>query len=112
MKAAASAVFLLLLASAVRAETEEGIVYGEAGGQQLTMDYYPPKGPGPHPVVIIIHGGGFVGGTSKNGSVCLLGGLPGPRGLRGILIHLPAGSEVSLPRHDRGRRARGALHPP
>jgi acetyl esterase len=46
--------------------TEENIVYGNAGGEQLTMDYYRAAGPGPHPVAIIIHGGGFVGGTSKN----------------------------------------------
>jgi acetyl esterase/lipase len=47
-------------------KSEDGLVYGEAGGQRLTMDYYPPPGKGPHPVVIIIHGGGFVKGDSKN----------------------------------------------
>ena len=46
--------------------TEENIVYGDAGGEQLTMDYYRAAGPGPHPIAIIIHGGGFVAGTSKN----------------------------------------------
>jgi len=46
--------------------TEENIVYGEAAGEKLTMDYYRAAGPGPHPIAIIIHGGGFVGGTSKN----------------------------------------------
>ncbi len=30
--------------------TEENIVYGKAGGEQLTMDYYRAAGPGPHPV--------------------------------------------------------------
>ncbi|MGA2185117.1 MAG: alpha/beta hydrolase fold domain-containing protein [Bryobacteraceae bacterium] len=44
------------------------ITYGAPGGEQLTMDYYAPSGPGPHPVAIIIHGGGFTGGTSRNGS--------------------------------------------
>src|ERR1022692_4615374 len=48
------------------AKSEDGIVYGEAGGEKLTMDYYPPEGPAPHPVAIIIHGGGYTRGTSKN----------------------------------------------
>lgn len=44
------------------------ITYGEADGEKLTMDYYAPSGAGPHPVAIIIHGGGFISGTSRNGS--------------------------------------------
>jgi len=44
------------------------ITYSHPGGVPLTMDYYAPSGPGPHPVAIIIHGGGFVSGTSRNGS--------------------------------------------
>lgn len=59
---------------------QNGIVYGEAGGQQLTMDFYPPAGKGPHPVVIIIHGGGFVGGTSKNGSEAYCADFLAPSG--------------------------------
>src|ERR1019366_5521564 len=47
-------------------KSEDGIVYGEAGGEKLSMDYYPPEGPAPHPIAIIIHGGGFIGGTGKN----------------------------------------------
>jgi len=62
------------------AKSEDGIVYGEAGGQQLTMDYYPPAGNGAHPVVIIIHGGGFVGGTSKNGSEAYCADFLAPAG--------------------------------
>src|SRR5216684_3218452 len=49
-------------------KSDDPIVYGEAGGEKLTMDSYPAAGPAPHPIAIIIHGGGFVGGTSKNGS--------------------------------------------
>jgi alpha-L-fucosidase 2 len=48
--------------------SQDGLVYGEAGGEKLTMDYYPASGTALHPIVIIIHGGGFVGGTSKNNS--------------------------------------------
>ena len=65
-----AALCLLFTASAAepRIPTRDGIVYGEAAGEKLTMDYYAPAGHGPHPIAIIIHGGGFTGGTSKNGS--------------------------------------------
>src|ERR1017187_1630856 len=56
------------IAAETRTPTEEGIVYGVADGQTLTMDYYAPKGGGVHPIVIIIHGGGYHGGDSKSGS--------------------------------------------
>src|SRR5215467_10321569 len=74
---------LILLGTAVAfaaAKSEDGIVYGEAGGEKLTMDYYPPAGPAPHPIVIIIHGGGFVGGTSKNGSEAYCADFLAPAG--------------------------------
>jgi acetyl esterase/lipase len=59
---------VLALAADQRTPTQEGIVYGVADGQSLTMDYYAPKGPEPHPVAIIIHGGGYQRGNSKSGS--------------------------------------------
>jgi acetyl esterase/lipase len=46
-------------AAEVRTPTQEGITYGVTDGQELTMDYYAPKGPAPHPIAIIIHGGGY-----------------------------------------------------
>jgi len=51
-----------------RTPTAEGLVYGEADGVRLTMDYYAPKGSGPHPIAIIIHGGGYQRGDSKSDS--------------------------------------------
>lgn len=68
MRMRCSIVTFLLAASTLlaTAKSEDGIVYGEAGGEKLTMDYYPPAGPAPHPVAIVIHGGGFTKGTSKN----------------------------------------------
>src|SRR5262245_48360263 len=74
---------LLLLAGPMAfgaAKSEDGIVYGEAGGEKLTMDYYPPAGPGPHPIAIAIHGGGFVGGTSKNNSAAYCANFLAPAG--------------------------------
>jgi alpha-L-fucosidase 2 len=76
------ALCLLFTASAAepRIPTRDGILYGEAAGEKLTMDYYAPAGPGPHPVAIIIHGGGFIGGTSKNGSEAYCADFLAPAG--------------------------------
>ncbi|MFN7996066.1 MAG: alpha/beta hydrolase [Bryobacteraceae bacterium] len=67
--------------------TQENIVYGEAGGEKLTMDYYAPSGQGPHPIVIIIHGGGFVGGTSKNNSEAYCADFLAPAGYSVLSIN-------------------------
>ncbi len=42
--------------------------YGGTDAAPLTLDYYKPTGPSPHPAVIILHGGGYVSGTSRSGS--------------------------------------------
>src|SRR6202163_2231463 len=78
-----NALILIFLAGAAAfagAKSEDGIVYGEAGGEQLTMDYYPAAGPAPHPIAIIIHGGGFVGGISKNNSEAYCADFLAPAG--------------------------------
>jgi acetyl esterase len=76
------ALCLLLTVSAAetRTPTQDSIVYGEAAGETLTMDYYAPAGPGPHPIAIIIHGGGYIGGTSKNGSEAYCADFLAPAG--------------------------------
>src|SRR2546422_5168095 len=74
---------LLFLAGAPAfgaAKSQDGIVYGEAGSEKLTMDYYPPAGLGPHPIAIIIHGGGFIRGTSKNNSEAYCADFLAPAG--------------------------------
>jgi acetyl esterase len=73
---------ILLLAAAACAamKSEDGLVYGEAGGEKLTMDYYPPAGPAPHPIAIIIHGGGYVRGNSKNNSEAYCADFLAPAG--------------------------------
>lgn len=35
------------------------------GFRPLTMDVHVPQGPGPHPVVVWVHGGGYVGGDRR-----------------------------------------------
>ena len=40
----------------------KGVTYREAGGQALAMDLMIPAGAGPHPVVLLVHGGGWIAG--------------------------------------------------
>ncbi len=68
------------LAANLRTPTQDGLIYGEAGGQQLTMDYYAPKGSGVHPIAIIIHGGGYRRGDSKSGSEAYCADFLAPAG--------------------------------
>jgi alpha-L-fucosidase 2 len=63
-----------------RKPTQDGLVYGEADGQKLTMDYYAPKGPGLHPIAIVIHGGGYQRGDSKSGSEAYCADFLAPAG--------------------------------
>src|ERR1035438_9761052 len=69
-----------LPAADTRTPTQEGLLYGEADGQKLTMDYYAPKGPGVHPIAIIIHGGGYQRGDSKSGSEAYCADFLAPAG--------------------------------
>jgi acetyl esterase/lipase len=55
-------------AADVRTPTQDGLEYGQADGESLTMDYYAPAGEDLQPIAIIIHGGGYQRGNSKSGS--------------------------------------------
>lgn len=60
-------------------------MYGVADGQTLTMDYYAPKGTlrkgeRAHPIIVIIHGGGYHGGDSKSGSEAYVADFLAPAG--------------------------------
>ncbi len=44
-------------------ETRKGVVYCNHDGVELAGDLYLPKGAGPHPVVICVHGGGWRAGA-------------------------------------------------
>jgi alpha-L-fucosidase 2 len=82
VQAVAIACFLstALYGADTRTPTQEGIVYGNADGQTLTMDYYAPKGEGIHPIAIIIHGGGYQRGNSKSGSEAYCADFLAPAG--------------------------------
>lgn len=45
--------------------TVQDIPYGAANGQELLLDAHIPDGPGPFPVAIIIHGGGWMNGDKE-----------------------------------------------
>jgi len=42
---------------------ERNVVYRTVDGQPLALDLYEPLSPGPHPVVVVIHGGGWSAGS-------------------------------------------------
>jgi len=69
-----------LLNAAPRVPTQDGLVYGHADGETLTMDYYAPQGDGVHPIAIIIHGGGYQRGDSKSGSEAYCADFLAPAG--------------------------------
>ncbi len=71
---------LTLLAADTRTPTQDGLVYGVVDGVTLTMDYYAPNGPAPHPIAIIIHGGGYQRGNSKSGSEAYCADFLAPAG--------------------------------
>ncbi len=60
------AIFLVLLAVhgvfAAPAQFVRDVVYAEAGGETLRLDAAMPAGPGPFPIALLIHGGGWTGG--------------------------------------------------
>ena len=41
---------------------DRDLVYATPGGQPQRLDLARPRGPGPHPLVVLIHGGGWSGG--------------------------------------------------
>jgi acetyl esterase len=86
MRFVATLLATILLASAVcsaadvRTPTQDGLQYGQADGEILTMDYYAPAGEGLHPIAIIIHGGGYQRGNSKSGSEAYCADFLAPAG--------------------------------
>jgi len=53
--------------------TADNLPYGTANGETLLLDAHVPVGPGPFPVVLIIHGGGWSGGDKANDIVPVFG---------------------------------------
>src|SRR3954451_7543820 len=62
MKSALLALLCGVLFSAVPTD-QTGVEYGKPGGHPLLLDLHVPDGPGPFPAAILVHGGGFDGGS-------------------------------------------------
>ena len=56
------------------------VPYAGTSADPLTMDVYNGSGPAPHPAVMIVHGGGFTSGTSRNGSEAYAADFLAPAG--------------------------------
>jgi acetyl esterase len=50
----------------MRAHSLQDVEYARSGGQSLRFDASFPAGAGPHPAVIIVHGGGWVAGHRRH----------------------------------------------
>lgn len=46
--------------------TKTNVEYGNVDGEELLLDIHVPKGDGPFPVAIYVHGGGWMGGDKAN----------------------------------------------
>jgi alpha-L-fucosidase 2 len=57
----------LIAINRVNAAVQTDIEYGTAAGVSLRLDASVPDGPGPHPAVILVHGGGWSGGDKDGG---------------------------------------------
>lgn len=44
----------------------EDVVYAQHGGEALRLDILQPAGPGPHPVLVYLHGGAFAIGSKRS----------------------------------------------
>src|SRR4051812_23954714 len=51
--------------AAAEVRVERDVVYAEPDGQKLRMDIYRPSEPGPHPAVVLVHGGGWLSGSKE-----------------------------------------------
>ena len=49
---------------------EHGVVFNRSATEPLLADLYRPPGPGPHPVVVVIHGGSWSSGDRTDFTTC------------------------------------------
>ena len=53
--------------------SDRDVVYGVADGRNLLLDVYRAPGPGPHPALLLIHGGGWAAGSKNDNAGMALG---------------------------------------
>lgn len=56
----------LLAAQSPEIDAYPDLTYGEAGGETLKVDVAVPRGPGPFPALLCVHGGGWIAGNRKD----------------------------------------------
>lgn len=56
---------LSVLSFTAHARMLKNVVYGHAGGTELTLDASIPDGAGPFPAAVLVHGGGWVAGDKQ-----------------------------------------------
>lgn len=66
MRAPALAVMLACAALSLAARDQKDLEFASPGGTPLLLDLHIPDGPGPFPAAILVHGGGFDGGSRDN----------------------------------------------
>ncbi len=71
------------------------VPYAGTASDPLTLDVYKLHGAGPHPAVIIIHGGGFLHGTSHNGSEAYAADFLAPAGFAVFSINYHLASKTA-----------------
>lgn len=59
------ALLLALWAQSVDLDAYPDLTYGEAGGEALKVDIAVPRGNGPFPALLCVHGGGWIAGNRK-----------------------------------------------
>jgi pectinesterase len=57
---------IVLSASVVLAEDRLDVEYGKVGTESLRLDAHVPDGPGPFPIVLVVHGGGWSSGDKAD----------------------------------------------
>ena len=76
-------------------EITSTVPYAGTAADPLTLDVFRLHGPGPHPAVIIIHGGGFLHGTSRNGSEAYAADFLAPAGYAVFSINYRLGNKLA-----------------
>ncbi|MET3963450.1 acetyl esterase/lipase [Marmoricola sp. OAE513] len=83
--------------------TRSGLVYDEGLGRYGLLDLALPDGPGPHPVVVWVHGGGWQFGDKTEVLPYLE--LVASRGFAGAAVNYPLAPEAAYPAAPDGVRA-------